>query len=94
VSDRGPSLAGEKQALSRMHPRIGDPANQPHRLVARGELTVPIVQVWDHGDPWGCGAGPMSCPLPDGTTVRMGNTAARTSHCDGPSQHRDRRVGR
>jgi len=68
----GPSLAGQQQALARLHPRIGHPANEPHRLVERGELTVPIAQVWNHGDPWGCGAAPMNCPLPDGTVVRLG----------------------
>ena len=46
--------------------------NQPDKLVARGDLTVPILHTWSRADPNVCGAAPMSCPLRDGTTVTMG----------------------
>jgi hypothetical protein len=59
---------------ARIHPDLGQPANATDKLVADGRLTVPIAQVWNHGDPWGCGTTPMTCPLPDGTTVVLGGT--------------------
>lgn len=57
----------------RLHPDIGEPDNAPDLLVARGELTVPILQVWSAGDFLGCGLKPMACPLRDGSTVTMGS---------------------
>ena len=57
-----------------LHPDIGDIANATDKLVAEGRFTVPIAQVWSHGDPWGCGSTPMVCPLRDGTTVVLGGT--------------------
>ena len=59
---------------ARLHPDIGNIANATDKLVADGRFTVPIAQVWNHGDPWGCGATPMVCPLRDGTTVVLGGT--------------------
>jgi hypothetical protein len=47
--------------------------NQPHALVADGRLTVPVMQVWSRGDAGQCGDTPMTCPLPDGTTITMGS---------------------
>ena len=52
---------------------IADPANQPDLIVADGRLTVPIMHVWDHGDPNVCGYTSISCPLRNGTTVTMGS---------------------
>ncbi len=57
----------------RLHPDIVDPANQPDRLVASGRLTVPVWDVFSTADAGQCGATPMSCPLPDGTTVTLGS---------------------
>jgi hypothetical protein len=56
----------------RLHPAIGDPANQPDRLVSSGRLTVPILQVWSDADPFGCDGRPMQCPMRDGTFVTLG----------------------
>lgn len=57
--------------LGRIHPRVGDPGNQPHLLIERGELTVPIAQVFNHADQNSCGDAPMPCPLPDGSNPVM-----------------------
>jgi hypothetical protein len=59
---------------ARLHPDIANIANETDKLVAEGRLTVPIAQVWSHGDPWGCGTNPMVCPLRDGTTIVLGGT--------------------
>lgn len=53
----------------RVHTELRDPARQPHEMVPSGELTVPIVQVWTHGDPTSCGSLPMACPLPGGPVM-------------------------
>ncbi len=81
VSSQGVTCGTAEQAIAhmteikaRIHPDIGDIANEPDKLVAEGRLTVPIAQVWSHGDPWGCGTNPMVCPLRDGTTVVLGGT--------------------
>jgi hypothetical protein len=59
--------------LARMHPDVGKVENQPHLLVSRGELTVPIMHVWNKGDTNTCGEQPMQCPV--GTsTVTLGST--------------------
>jgi hypothetical protein len=58
----------------RLDPQIGDPNNEIDRLVASGQLTVPLLHIWNHGDVNTCGAAPMLCPLRDGTSVTMGNT--------------------
>jgi hypothetical protein len=57
----------------RFHHDIADAANQPHLLVAEGRLTVPVLHVWNHGDPNVCGFDPITCPVPGGTTVAMGS---------------------
>jgi hypothetical protein len=59
--------------LDRIHPVVADPANQPHLLVARGDLTVPIMHVWNEGDTNTCSDVPMQCTV-DGTTVTLGST--------------------
>lgn len=59
--------------LDRMHPDVGSAENQPHLLVSRGALTVPIMHVWNKGDTNTCGEQPMQCPV--GTsTVTLGST--------------------
>jgi hypothetical protein len=59
--------------LARMHPDVGKAENQPHLLVARGDLQVPIMHVWNKGDTNTCGEQPMQCPV--GTsTVTLGST--------------------
>jgi hypothetical protein len=68
------AVANMTAIKARLHPDIGNVANATDKLVAEGRLTVPIAQVWNHGDPWGCGTSPMACPLPDGTTVVLGGT--------------------
>lgn len=59
--------------LARMHPEVGKVENQPHLLVARGALTVPIMHVWNKGDTNTCGEQPMQCPV-GGSTVTLGAT--------------------
>ncbi len=58
----------------RLDPQIADPANEIDRLVASGRLTVPLLQIWNHGDVNTGGATPVQCPLRDGTTVTLGVT--------------------
>jgi hypothetical protein len=69
-----PAIANMTAIKARLHPDIGNVANATDKLVAERRLTVPIAQVWNHGDPWGCGTNPMVCPLRDGTTVVLGGT--------------------
>jgi hypothetical protein len=57
---------------ARLDPQIADIANEPDRLVSSGRLTVPIMQIWSHGDPYGCQAAPVACPLRDGSTAALG----------------------
>jgi len=57
---------------ARLNPVTFDIANDPDLLVSSGRLTVPIMQIWSHGDPFGCQAAPMFCPLRGGTTVGLG----------------------
>lgn len=56
----------------RLHPTLTTQGNQPDQLVSRGELTVPILHVWNQNDHVSCGATPMQCPLRDGTTITLG----------------------
>lgn len=56
---------------ARVDPRVADPANQPDLLVSRGELTVPIMHVWNHGDLNACGLTRMRCTVRDGSTVTL-----------------------
>ncbi len=57
----------------RLHPEVGDAANQPADLVEDGKLTVPLMHVWSIGDPGQCRDTPIACPLPDGSTPTMGS---------------------
>lgn len=66
TEDRGFGLLG------RIDREVGDPANEPHDLVASGRLTVPVAHVWNINDQNQCGDTPIPCPLPDGTTRTMG----------------------
>lgn len=63
--------------LGRIDPEIGKLDNEPDRLVARGDLTVPILHVWNRNDTNSCGATQIPCPLHDGSTVTMGATECR-----------------
>jgi hypothetical protein len=58
----------------RLDPQIGNIDYEIDKLVSRGELTVPLLHIWNHGDVNTCGAAPVRCPLRDGTTVTIGNT--------------------
>jgi hypothetical protein len=58
---------------ARLHPVLTRPENSPDKLVERGDLSVPILQVWSSADPNVCGATPMSCPLADGSTKQLGS---------------------
>ncbi len=69
-----PAIANMTAIKARLHPDIANIANETDKLVAEGRFTVPIAQVWSHGDPWGCATFPMVCPLRDGTTVVLGGT--------------------
>jgi hypothetical protein len=57
---------------ARLHPTLTTQGNQPDQLVSRGELTVPILHVWNQADHVSCGATPMQCPLRDGSTITIG----------------------
>jgi hypothetical protein len=59
---------------ARVQPDLANPANEPDKLVANGQLTVPILHIWNHGDSNTCGSPPIACPMRDGTTVTMGLT--------------------
>lgn len=56
---------------------MADPDNQPDLLVSRGDLTVPVMHVWNHGDPLSCGQTPMPCKPRTGPTVTLGVTDCR-----------------
>ncbi len=58
----------------RVHPDLANIANEPDKVFADGRFTVPVLQVWNHGDSNTCGAPPVACPLRDGTTPTMGYT--------------------
>ena len=63
--------------------------NQPDLLIARGDLTVPILHTWSRADPNVCGDTPMTCTLADGSTTTMGS--ADCSHELDPPRHRGAR---
>lgn len=68
-----PMTAATVASLSaRLHPELADPNNEPDRLVGSGRLTVPLLHIWNHADPFGCDGRTMQCPLRDGTSVAMG----------------------
>lgn len=70
----GPSGTMRRETLvARSHPSVTDPFNQPHLLVKRGTLQVPIMHVWNKGDANTCGETPIQCPV-NGTTVTLGAT--------------------
>ncbi len=60
--------------VQRLDPQIADPGNEVDRLVASGQLTVPLLHIWNHADTNTCGSTPMQCPLRDGSVVTMGAT--------------------
>jgi hypothetical protein len=57
----------------RLHPDVTAAGNDPDQLVATSRLTVPVLDVWTINDRGQCGVQPMSCPLRDGSTPRMGS---------------------
>ena len=58
----------------RVDPQIADVNNEVDKLVVSGELTVPLLHIWNHADTNTCGSTPMQCPLRDGSVVTMGAT--------------------
>ena len=56
----------------RLHPTFTTQGNEPDQQVSKGELTVPILHVWNQADHVSCGAAQMQCPLRDGITVTLG----------------------
>jgi hypothetical protein len=62
---------------ARIDADIVKPENQPDFLVARGDLTVPVMHVWNHADQNSCGSTPMQCHLRDGSTVTLGAADCR-----------------
>lgn len=59
---------------ARVQTDLANPANEPDKLVANGQLTVPILHIWNHGDSNTCGSPPIACPMRDGSTITMGLT--------------------
>ena len=58
----------------RVDPQIADPNDEIDKLVSSGQLTVPLLNIWNHADTNTCGSTPMQCPLRDGSVVTMGAT--------------------
>ena len=56
---------------------MANPANAPDKLISSGQLTVPVMHVWNHGDVNSCGETPMTCTLIDGSTTTMGAADCR-----------------
>ncbi len=61
----------------RWDPLLADPDNEPHLLVERGELSAPVMFVWNQGDNNTCGDDAMVCPMPDGSTSVMWSTRCK-----------------
>ncbi len=59
---------------ARIHPDIANVNNEVDKLVSSGRLTVPLLNIWNHGDVNTCGSPPVACPMRDGSTVTMGMT--------------------
>lgn len=57
----------------RLHPSITATSSGPDRQVASGAFRVPIVDVWSINDPGQCGVQQIDCPLPNGSSVRLGS---------------------
>jgi hypothetical protein len=72
ADDNDPSRGAAIAA--RVHPDIANIDNEADKLVSSGRLTVPLLNIWNHGDQNTCGAAPVTCPLPDGSTTTMGLT--------------------
>ena len=51
---------------------LTDPENLPDQVVARGDISVPIMHVWDRGDPTCCGETPFTYAGDDGLEHTMG----------------------
>ncbi|HEY3721861.1 MAG TPA: hypothetical protein VGN59_00735 [Acidimicrobiia bacterium] len=66
--------AREAGVAARVHPDIANVNNEVDKLVASGRLTVPLLNIWNHGDQNTCGSPPVACPLHDGTTATLGMT--------------------
>ena len=58
----------------RVDPQIADVNNEVDKLVTSGQLTVPLLHIWNHADTNTCGSTPMQCPLRNGSVVTMGAT--------------------
>jgi hypothetical protein len=58
----------------RVDPAIADSNSEIDKMIARGEYTVPLLHIWNHGDTNTCGSTPMQCPLRNNTVVTMGAT--------------------
>lgn len=67
--DRGD--AGLTLIPMRWDPAFADPGNAPYALISRGDLTVPVMQVYNVADKNTCGNVQIACPLPDGSTPVM-----------------------
>ena len=48
--------------------------NEVDKLVTSGQLTVPLLHIWNHADTNTCRSTPMQCPLRNGSVVTMGAT--------------------
>jgi len=64
---------GRPAIAARMHPSVSDTFNQPHLLVTRGILQVPMIHVWNKGDTNTCSETPIQCPV-NGVLVPLGST--------------------
>ena len=73
----GETLDDGQIFLRRIAPEIADVPNQPHLLIERGDLTVPVAHVWNRADKNSCYDTSMACPLPDGSTATMGAAECR-----------------
>lgn len=76
VNDNG-GQSHRDELAARVDPTVADPDNQPDLLVERGQLTVPVLHVWSHGDPNTCGRAAMTCERRNGSTVQLGAADCR-----------------
>ncbi|MDQ6698428.1 MAG: hypothetical protein M3Z46_13325, partial [Actinomycetota bacterium] len=68
------SPSGQAAVGARIDPEVADTANEVDKLVSNGRLTVPLLNVWNHGDVNSCGNHTMSCPLRNGSTTTLSVT--------------------